>query len=748
MHKHKETMTVRVARTLAAAAIAAGVAVPALAQDDRIHDTPTGWIYRYGASPATIEADVGNGFRPFSLQRTAPDTYDVVSVRNSGAYSIPGFSTAHTYFAMTPANLSAAISGERIVDLDCFDIGGSLYMSAVTIPNSGAQAAGWHWTYNHTSPNSVYDWAINLSGGYRLLDLEKYTVNGVTRWAGVAVQNTGAQAQGWWCWVGQTESDVSAKLAQYGARLIDIEVQTPPTIGSPATFAVLMVSENPGRQWFDGNASAQQISDLINQNEARLTALEHYTDQFGQHRYAVAYVDNANPQTRRVRDLMDAAISNGVFGFQIKQVGGSALAGVNQDFAFEPASMLKILHGAFAIDRCESGNDSLSSSIYVRDTCNNNECPTTAGTCSASYESLGTAIAEMLQQSDNNRTMEIELRYGTATLNNYATLLGLSNTRINHRLGCLCGNPFNTFSCTDSANLYEKIADGSLFSEAWRDQLFARMANLDAWGYGSYPTLSSVITQEAANTELTASEISAFRAAMRFANKGGGYSCNGTTYKTDGGWVSIPFKMQVLGNWAQVDREYTFGVFVHGSTTDSAGIAYSMKEEMFREQIRAALQSWDAACSTPSISNQPDAATRTVGQSVAFSASVNGTIGTRQWQKSSNGLTGWVNVAGDAAVAQTSSTAVIQFTNLTLSDAGHYRVVITSPCGTATSAAARLIVNPCPADVNASGTVTVQDVFDFLAYYFAGAPQADINGVGGVTVQDVFDFLSRYFGGC
>ncbi|MCC6322479.1 MAG: hypothetical protein IT438_13700 [Phycisphaerales bacterium] len=54
----------------------------------------------------------------------------------------------------------------------------------------------------------------------------------------------------------------------------------------------------------------------------------------------------------------------------------------------------------------------------------------------------------------------------------------------------------------------------------------------------------------------------------------------------------------------------------------------------------------------------------------------------------------------------------------------------------------------CPADFNLSGTVTVQDLFDFLAAYFAGDPHADINGSASITVQDIFDFLAAYFRGC
>ncbi len=54
----------------------------------------------------------------------------------------------------------------------------------------------------------------------------------------------------------------------------------------------------------------------------------------------------------------------------------------------------------------------------------------------------------------------------------------------------------------------------------------------------------------------------------------------------------------------------------------------------------------------------------------------------------------------------------------------------------------------CKADYNHSGTVTVQDIFDFLGAYFTQNPQADINTSGTVTVQDIFDFLGAYFTGC
>lgn len=54
----------------------------------------------------------------------------------------------------------------------------------------------------------------------------------------------------------------------------------------------------------------------------------------------------------------------------------------------------------------------------------------------------------------------------------------------------------------------------------------------------------------------------------------------------------------------------------------------------------------------------------------------------------------------------------------------------------------------CAANINGSGGLSVQDIFDFLAAYFSNDPHADFNSTGGISVQDIFDFLAAYFAGC
>ena len=56
----------------------------------------------------------------------------------------------------------------------------------------------------------------------------------------------------------------------------------------------------------------------------------------------------------------------------------------------------------------------------------------------------------------------------------------------------------------------------------------------------------------------------------------------------------------------------------------------------------------------------------------------------------------------------------------------------------------------CHADFNKTAGVTVQDIFDYLAAWFAGSPYARFAGDGGggsPTAQSIFDFLAAWFGG-
>lgn len=69
------------------------------------------------------------------------------------------------------------------------------------------------------------------------------------------------------------------------------------------------------------------------------------------------------------------------------------------------------------------------------------------------------------------------------------------------------------------------------------------------------------------------------------------------------------------------------------------------------------------------------------------------------------------------------------------------------------------LIFPCPptptcrADFNRSGDISVQDLFEFLAAFFAqtlgpSPPGGDFDQSGTVSVDDLFSFLAAWFAGC
>lgn len=67
--------------------------------------------------------------------------------------------------------------------------------------------------------------------------------------------------------------------------------------------------------------------------------------------------------------------------------------------------------------------------------------------------------------------------------------------------------------------------------------------------------------------------------------------------------------------------------------------------------------------------------------------------------------------------------------------------------GANTSCVVNVAAHCCRADFNHNGDISVQDLFSYLAAYFASDPTANYNAAN-LTVQDLFDFLTGYFSGC
>src|SRR5206468_2513236 len=105
---------------------------------------------------------------------------------------------------------------------------------------------------------------------------------------------------------------------------------------------------------------------------------------------------------------------------------------------------------------------------------------------------------------------------------------------------------------------------------------------------------------------------------------------------------------------------------------NSALIVSAENDSNFADNTASVLTTIISGCVRPSITTQPAGASRCVGQSVTFSVRADGTTLSYQWRKDGTAINSATNFSYTIA-------------SIANSDAGTYEVVVSSPCGSATS---------------------------------------------------------------
>jgi hypothetical protein len=105
---------------------------------------------------------------------------------------------------------------------------------------------------------------------------------------------------GWWTYQNQTPSQLSTKLTELGARVVDIEV-TSVSAGVPKMTVRLVANSGayaiPGAV-FTWDKTQAQLESLLNSASGRLIELERYDAGSGNIRYAAVYVPNTGATSR------------------------------------------------------------------------------------------------------------------------------------------------------------------------------------------------------------------------------------------------------------------------------------------------------------------------------------------------------------------------------------------------------------------------------------------------------------------
>lgn len=559
--------------------LAAALSLSAIltAQDARDLSTPVAHVNLLGASVASINSTVAQGYRLTNIEyRGSTPTFDAVFVQNTGSYSIGWW----WYYNQTAAQVSANLAANqaRLIDLEPYtDAGGNQRFACIMVDNTGVNAKGWLWYYN-TSVATISAGAS--ANNARVIDLDRYTFSGTTYYSAILIGNTGADYRQWWWYINASTAQIGSYLNTNNARLYDLEPN------GAGTFDCVMIRDNNFPYWYWWyDLSSSNVAYLIGQYGVRPTDLATYLVG-GVRKWAMLTINNSNALTTAVGNGM-RSVTDGQVGLWLQRMNGSNLANLNGDTVFEPASTMKTLHHVHAMRRVYLGLALTTPlTVYANYQSAGSSCPIDTGPFS---ESLQNVLDAMMGASDNARTQAVRAYFGESNLNNTAAALGMTNTGVHHRIGCgaeAIANP-NDITLRDLNTLHEQVVNGYLGS--YRQAFYDIMRN-------DFVEIDAVVNAEGASLGLSAATVTSFRNLMQLAHKKGGYGLNDgvTTWydRAEFGWISLPF----ITNDVVTPREYGFGVFVNRTSTDARAVAAVYTEgvpELLRSTIRSALQSWN-----------------------------------------------------------------------------------------------------------------------------------------------------------
>jgi hypothetical protein len=571
----------------APAARAALVVGPA---DDRVKSVPTSWWAYNGVSAAQVSNFLSaNSARitDLTVKTSNPLTFNVEMVANSGSYA----SGWWWYYGQTQAQVSSLLSsnGARLISAQRYlDSSNAVKYAVVMVPNTGANAKSWSWWVGTSA-------FINSKvAGNRILQLTPYAADG---YVAILLANNGSDTTGWWYYYHVSPSQISTFVSNNNARIIDL------SHNSDGTFNVVMyASPNPTWFWYYGYSHSALVQKAL-QLGTRLIDVTSYTSGSSTV-FAGVLIDNLNALSRKLANILRPAIDSGNYGFFLRRANSSVYAGLQQSAPFEPASSLKVLYHLRTILSEQSGASADSNSIvYHYDPAN----PSNAGICPDNFANTSTtnllnADTKMMQNSDNRMTRGILEKYGKPAMLSLASSIGMTNTAINHNIGCPTSTTHNRTTLSDLDRVYSNFAVGNQVTQAtWRTQFVNRMLNdnnYSPWRTGFCP----IVQQEAASLGKPSSTATSFCNAAEWYAKGGSYQYGGSLP-----WViswsgmdvtRLPVKSSPTGPVTSF-RDFVYGDYVDGTTINSTSEQNSIgtarnnaEHEALRPQIRSALLTW------------------------------------------------------------------------------------------------------------------------------------------------------------
>ncbi len=552
----------------------------AVAQDDRDPGGHVPTVLRTGQTLTDLTVMKQTGLRPtdIEVESTSPLRLTVTAVSNAPSY---GFDKNWWFYSgLTSAQVGTELGRNRarLIDLESWDDNGTTRHAALMVPNTGADARTWWW-YVDVTPLQVNSY-VNTNQA-RLVDLERYSKNGSTRFSCVMVANGGRGGRAFRHFYDATMATIHAWNAANGMRIYDLERI------SQDRFDAIVVEASGEAWWSYQGVSEARVQTLMNTNLGRVIDVERRPLFGGLVQYDVVMLDNArNDLERRVRDRLTG--TDGITGAWLKSVGGGIVAKINEGQRFDPGAAMLVLHRAHGLAAVDRGAATLRDALpwAIGRT---GSCPTGSGPTNTN--SLESALRRMIFDPNTRIGLAVEQRFVAPTLQQTAAAFGMSATRLNHRVGCIGVSP-NETTLLDLTGMYERVALGH-FQQASLDAEFFNGFHSDR---RFFPTWGSVSLDDririyGAALGLSLGSVQRFNAALEIEHLAGSYDPGGRFDHCETGLLRVTF-LDASGNPAP--REYVFGAFdVEGSDRDASRTAVSeAAHEMVWDRVRAALDTW------------------------------------------------------------------------------------------------------------------------------------------------------------
>jgi len=544
------------------------------AQDERDLTTPVATYNVFDQTEAQLAALRTSGWRITNLEvRSAgsPTRFDALLVNNVGPYQRSWW----FYGDLSAAEMSGKVllHHARFAEIEPYVRNGEVRYAATLVDNQGSNYEEC-WFFYTTTLQALGD-HINQRTT-RIYDLDSFVLGGTRYYTALTIKNTGSNGKPWWWLLGVSQQQVYDFAVQNSARIVDLERN------ASNDYNAVFVAQGGVPSWLMWGLTPAQTAEYAAQFGARLIDAEGYVVN-GTRYYDCVFVNNVNAATFRVGQAMRTR-TDGWVGAYLKRAGGATVAGFNQSRPFEPASLLKTLHHVHAMKQVVDGLTTLDANLTFYDGNPGESCPSNTN---LTTESLQQVLSGMMMASSNSRTRAITNRFGMSMIQGTAGLLGMSQTQLNHHIGC-AGTP-NQLTLVDIGRLHERVIGGYLGNQ--RETFYALMRN-DFYGTGyAEGHVKDVLDQEKVAVGLSDAQFTSFRANMRIVGKKGGYGVpNVGFHRTWGAYVRLPF----YDNGGIDLREYVTGAFVNAAGDEPRAIeaAYVGASEVLREEIRAAMLSW------------------------------------------------------------------------------------------------------------------------------------------------------------